>query len=409
MSASGRKRTSLFGEDIRYATCSSVGSTSISTVMHALKLAAAIAICLAACGKTDALEAKPADKTSRSNGNAHLMMPVARAAHAAAALDDGRVALIGGCVRESCEAGPDSSTVDVFDPRTRTFQRGGVLLSPRTSTTVARLPGGQVFIAGGWSGSAVTRSTEIFDAAAGRSEPGPHLSTPRADIAVALLPGRRVLLAGGYDGQHAANDLEIFDPATRSIRHIGRLRIARTGSGAALLPDGRVLVVGGGVNGPDGLRATATAEIVDPDSGASQLTGSLREARYKHAVIVLRSGHVLAIGGSDERDSRGKRNTVERFDPTRARFVPAGRMQAARYKIGSSVVLRRDGRVLIAGGAPQAEIYDPATARTSTVSPNFGGSLNFTTATLLENGSVLVAGGYYEDGIRMSAKAWLLR
>ena len=37
-------------------------------------------------------------------------MPVARAAHSAVAVADGRVLLIGGCVRESCEAGPDSST-----------------------------------------------------------------------------------------------------------------------------------------------------------------------------------------------------------------------------------------------------------------------------------------------------------
>jgi hypothetical protein len=167
--------------------------------------------------------------------------------------------------------------------------------------------------------------------------------------------------------------------------------------------------VGGGVNHPSGLRATATAEVLDPDSGQSELTASLREARYKHAVVVLPGGHVLVIGGSDERDSQGKRSTIERYDSTRARFFRAGEMLASRYKIGSSVVVLPDGRVLIAGGGPRAEVYDPATTRTSEVGPQFGGSLNFTTATPLPEGGVLVAGGYFEDGIRMNRNAWVLK
>ena len=79
-----------------------------------------------------------------------------------------------------------------------------------------------------------------------------------------------------------------------------------------------------------------------------------------------------------------------------------------RYKIGNAVVVLPDGRVLIAGGAPRAEVYDPASRRTIDVGPAFGGSLNFASASLLPGGSVLVAGGYYEDGIRMSRSAWVL-
>ena len=367
-------------------------------------LFAIIAAALAACGSHSG-GAAPADTAAVDEA---LPMRVARAAHSAVALPDGRVLLIGGCVRDSCEAGPDSSTVDVFDSRSGRFAPGGALLQPRVSTTTAPLPGNKVLIAGGWVGSSVTASTEMFDPQTRRSRAGPALSAAKADMAVATLADGRILLVGGYDGQRAVGSVELFDPTDNSLRRLGTLAIARAGAGAALLPDGRVLVAGGGSNGPSGLRAEASAEIIDPASGASRLTGSLAHARYKHAIVRLPNGNILAIGGSDERDSRGKLDSIESYDPATERFTIAGRAAAKRYKIGSAVVVLGDGRVLIAGGAPRAEIFNPATGKAATVGPRFGGSLNFATATAVPGG-VLVAGGYYEDGIRMHRRAWLLR
>jgi hypothetical protein len=323
-------------------------------------------------------------------------------------MKDGRILLIGGCVRESCEAGPDSSTVDLFDERLRRFERAGVLLAPRVSTTSAPIDKDRVFIAGGWVGSTVTDSTEIFNLKTGRSLRGGNLSSPRADIALTVLPDGRILLAGGFDGHRALAAIDVFDPQDGSVRQIGALAVARTGAGAALLPDGKVLIVGGGVNEATGLGVTATAEIVDPSTGASKLTGSLANARYKHSVIALPNGSVLALGGSDERDSRGKHDTIERYDPSTGQFKSAGRMLEKRYKIGNAVVLLADGRVLIAGGAPRAEVYNPVTSKSAYIGPAFGGSLNFATASVLTSRRILVAGGYYEDGIRMNRRAWIL-
>ena len=368
-------------------------------------LFALIAAALAACGS----QSGGAEPAADAAVDGALTMRVARAAHSAVALPDGRVLLIGGCVRDSCEAGPDSSTVDVFDPRSARFEPGGVLLQPRVSTTTASLPGNRVLLAGGWVGPTVTASTELFDPQARRSRAGPALSAARADMAVVTLADGRILLAGGYDGRRAVDAIEIFEPADNSLRRIGTLTLPRAGGGAALLPDGRVLVAGGGSNGAGGLRAEASAEIIDPASGASRLTGSLAHARYKHAVIRLPNGRILAVGGSDERDSRGKLDVIESYDPATGRFTAAGRTAAKRYKIGSSVVVLGDGRVLIAGGAPRAEIFDPSTGKVSAAGPRFGGSLNFATATAIPGKGVLVAGGYYEDGIRMSRRAWLLR
>ena len=378
--------------------------------MRTRKFLAISASCLAACGSPSDVGAEPADSstTTATTDKAVLTMPVARAAHSPVTMTDGRVLLIGGCVRESCEVGPESSTVDVFDARLGRFNRAGTLLAPRVSTTSARIDNNRVFIAGGWVGSTVTDSTEIFDVKAGSSVRSGNLSSARADIALTVLRDGRILLAGGFDGHRALNTIDVFDPKDGSIRRIGTLAVARTGAGAALLPDGKVLIVGGGVNEPSGLRAAASVEIVDPSTGVSKLTGSLANARYKHSVIAMPNGNVLALGGSDERDSRGKLDTIERFDPSTGQFSLVGRMLEKRYKIGNSVVLLTDGRILIAGGAPRAEVYNPATSKTAYIGPTFGGSLNFATASVLPSHRVLVAGGYYEDGIRMNRRAWIL-
>jgi hypothetical protein len=74
----------------------------------------------------------------------------------------------------------------------------------------------------------------------------------------------------------------------------------------------------------------------------------------------------------------------------------AGRLHTARYL--SSATLLGDGRVLVAGGfqykmLTSAEIFDPRVGRWTTVAPFYSPRFAHT-GTLLADGSVLVAGGY---------------
>lgn len=361
-----------------------------------------LALALAACGGPGASSAA-AGQQGALDGS--IAMPVPRAAHGALALADGRVALFGGCVAESCEAGPDSATVDAYDPSSGRIERAGTLLDRRVSAALLPLASGEVVLAGGWVGSHVTAATEIWNPATGRSRRGPPLGLARADLAAIALRDGRWLLAGGYDGRGPVDSVEIYDSARGTLSPAGRLAVARAGAGAARLPDGRVLIVGGlAENGP-----TATAEIFDASTGRSAATGALAGVRYKHSVATLRDGRIFVFGGSDRRDNDGKTTLVERFEPGRGTFAAAGRLIEPRYKIGGAVVALSDGRVLVAGGAKRAELYDPAIGRSFAVGPDFGASLNFATATPIADGSVLVAGGYAEEGIRMNARAWRLR
>ena len=100
--------------------------------------------------------------------------------------------------------------------------------------------------------------------------------------------------------------------------------------------------------------------------------------------------------------------SAEIFDPSTGSFTSTGGMSLPRYKIRDAVVRLPNGQVLVAGGAGRVEIYDPATARFGAVAGAIGVPRYYATATLLDNGEVLVTGGY-SDGMLANASAWLYR
>ena len=333
-----------------------------------------------------------------------IELPRPRAAHSAIALEDNRILLVGGCTEASCEVGPESDIVDLIDPETRRGEAFGTLLGPRTGASVMRLANGRIVLAGGWAGTEVSTRVEEFDVVTRRSRLLPSLSLARSDMATVRLGDGKILLAGGYDGRGPTRIVEIFDPLTGRVTVAGALHEARAGAGAALLGDGRVLIAGGASTG---MRPTAAAELFDPRTGRATPTASLSVARYKHSVVNAR-GRIFVVGGSDERDSRGKIGEIERFEEASGTFVVDGKLVEPRYKLDRSVLALPDGRLFVAAGWKRAEIYDPGTRRSRLVGPDIGKRLNFATATLLPGGSVLLSGGYDEQGIVMNRQAWVI-
>jgi hypothetical protein len=93
-----------------------------------------------------------------------------------------------------------------------------------------------------------------------------------------------------------------------------------------------------------------------------------------------------------------------------AGFVPTGSLPSAFY--GHTATVLNDGMVLIAGGynnstgfLASAEIYDPATG-TFTPTGNLTTARQYHTATLLTNGTVLIAGGIGSSGNVASAELY---
>jgi hypothetical protein len=67
-----------------------------------------------------------------------------------------------------------------------------------------------------------------------------------------------------------------------------------------------------------------------------------------------------------------------------------------------------DGRIAIVGGSKSVEIYDPAGKRFEVADGDLGKPYFFPAATVLENGTVLISGGYDEENNTIS-RAWILK
>ena len=117
----------------------------------------------------------------------------------------------------------------------------------------------------------------------------------------------------------------------------------------------------------------------------------------------------MVVGGSDERDGDGAYRNAEVFNPLNNTFTAVKNdMNSARYKLQGTTLLLQNGKVLIAGGANRAEVFDPATSSFSFTDGDMGTKRLFATATLLKNGQVLITGGYH-NGNMASADAWIYR
>jgi Kelch motif len=260
--------------------------------------------------------------------------------------------------------------------------------------TATVLPDGEVLVIGDG-----TTSAELYNPATGTWALTGSMNTARFEQTATLLPDGNVLVAGG--GQTAAGSAELYNPATGKWTLTGNLHANRLGATATLLGNGEVLVAGGDAGGSTYM-ALSSAELYNPATGTWSLTGSMSTAREEQAATLLANGEVLAAGGLGA--GATPVSSAELYNPATGKWARTGAMSAARQ--GENATLLPDGDVLATAGiggaaGPFAESYDPATGQWS---PAIGGSLPLTciaaqdcrldsTATLLGDGDVLVAGG----------------
>ncbi len=170
---------------------------------------------------------------------------------------------------------------------------------------------------------------------------------------------------------------------------------------AVVLKDGRALAAGGGV----GQIPVAAAELFDPAAGVWQATGSLNQPRRGHQAVVLGDGRVLVAGGIAEGELLA---SAEIYDPVSARWTTASPMSVPR--LGSTLTLLANGNVLATGGTSAdtasgagggqtirpdatAEVYNVVTDRWTRTAGGLSTPRFEHTATLLDDGRVLVVGG----------------
>jgi hypothetical protein len=223
------------------------------------------------------------------------------------------------------------------------------------------------------------------------------MTIPWAEARAVLLKTGDVLLVGGTDttNRNPLLTAELYHPSTGTFTSIGATHLSDA-TGIVLLNDGRAFVVG-----------TSGTDLYDPSTKHFAATGAMTVPRSKFGTALLPDGRVLIAGGQAGGPFGTRVTSTQIYDPRTGRFVPGPELKENRFKLSKAAVSLKDGRVLIAGGAEQPEVYDPDSG---VFAPVEGAKLDgfcFSTATLLSDGRVLLAGGYAKPGGAAVNHAWL--
>ncbi|HVQ23476.1 MAG TPA: kelch repeat-containing protein, partial [Candidatus Saccharimonadia bacterium] len=281
----------------------------------------------------------------------------------AALLRDGRVLILGGV----SSVGGQEKTAEIFDPETGRWEDAGKIPAWLSSSTMVVLPDGRVLVLGGWRPPDGTGSAGVYDPSNRRWTVAATPARYGGRFTATLLANGLVLVAGGSDDEgHPLASAQLYDPATDTWAATGALTTPRVDHTATSLTDGRVLV-GGGARTFAG-KGLPSAEIYDPSTGTWTATGSMGEVRGGFTATSLSDGRVLVAGGNAELPSaQAVFETAELYDPNTGAWTATAGMAAQRA--GHVATLLGNGTVLVAGGyepgsddwLATAERYRPGT------------------------------------------------
>ncbi|MEP6990913.1 MAG: kelch repeat-containing protein [bacterium] len=319
-------------------------------------------------------------------------LDVAREAHTATVLKNGKVLVCGGVA-----AGATVGTTLLYNPATGTYASAGSLTVARHGHQATRLKDGNVLVTGGFSvGTGQLASAELYNWLAGTWSLLPaQMSSRRQDHTATLTNNGDVLLVGGFGGTAAFSvildtiELYILTSST-FVGLIHRMQVPRMGHTATMQENGAILVAGG----QDSQGPVKKAETYHPSHPPFNPVSDMSTPRAGHTATLLPGLGVLLAGGAGPVNNSGSgyviQSTTEIFDGTH--FSSVGSMSAARAS--HVAVDLGDGRVLICGGedasgpVASAELYDSglrgfvpagttgtARARAAAASTSDGGAL----------------------------------
>ncbi|HET6930495.1 MAG TPA: Ig-like domain repeat protein [Candidatus Acidoferrum sp.] len=218
---------------------------------------------------------------------------------------------------------------------------------------------------------------------------------PRASTTGVVLNPTTVVVGQSSTATVTLTDSGTVPPGTAdTFSTTGAPAAGRTGFTATLFANTLVLVAGGTDASNSVLNS---AEIYSFLGAGFSATGTLNTARTGAVAVLLPTGKILIAGGSSNGAANGALNTAELYDSSAGTFAfTTQNLTAARF--GATATLLNNGKILIAGGENNggvlnsAELYDPV-ADTFTATGNLNTARSGMSATLLGTGKVLIAGG----------------
>ena len=279
-----------------------------------------------------------------------------------------------------------------------TFVATGSLTTARFGHTATKLNNGKVLIAGGYDAANNSLvSAELYDPITGVWSPTGNLFVARVEHAATLLPNGKVLISGGANPVTGLRNMgtELYDPSLGTWAATGNLNVGRVFHSTTLV-NGKVLLAGG-VDRNTGNNIAST-EQYDPATGVWTVKGDLATARSYHTAAALANGKVIVVGGIGNNVSL--LGAAELYDT--ATGLWSATFNPAEAKAGALATVLADGNVLFYGGVgpsgfiTNSEVYNPTSNTIPwayTTADGTGQSHVNRTATLLPNGKVLFVGG----------------
>jgi Domain of unknown function (DUF1929)/Fibronectin type III domain len=270
---------------------------------------------------------------------------------------------------------------------------------------MAQLPNGEVMTVGGYgslsTGDLGAVNTSIFNPATGTWSSAANMHTPRwyPDV-TELANGDYVAISGNSTNASTwANTPEVYDPTANTWTPLSKVSTSGVHEEeypfSYLLPNGNVFTIGTSENTSYELNVAAETWT---SVGASGITNG--------SSVMYRPGKVLYSGGAPEiANTTSSTANASVIDLTEA--TPKWRSVAPMHnaRIYHTLTMLADGTVLAVGGEGTSdqhvittgvlptEIWNPST-ETWTVTAPIAAARNYhSTAMLMPNGTVLVAGG----------------
>ena len=241
-----------------------------------------------------------------------------------------------------------------FNPSDNSLVRRTDMKRSRWYATATTLVNGEIYVQGGKSGAPypeVRQANGTFRALTAANTTSLHTFYPRNFVA----PDGRLF---GYDTRGLT--YYVTTAGTGSITFGAQLPGPnRYPTSAVMFAPGRILQIGG---------ATKTSYVIDINGGSPVVTTTqnLSTKRYWVTSTVLPDGRVLATGGSGaDNQLVGVNNTASIWNPNTGKWTQGAVAQLARL-YHSTALLLPDATVLVAGGGAagpltnlNAEIYYP--------------------------------------------------